>query len=275
MASIPVDSMEPDVEWQQRHSAVTRLTHWVRVVALACLMMSGLQIFNAYPRLHWGNIGSDHDSAWLEIGAMNGRGMVRAGNLEIDTTGLLGLSRQDGATEMKAFPGWATLPATRDLASARRWHFFWAWVFVINGLIYLAVEFASGRFRLRMFPSRDELAPAHLMNEIVSHAGLKFPKGEGARTYNVLQKIAYLAVLLGLLPLMVLTGLTMSPSFSATLPLAELFGGRQSARSLHFITMWLLVGFVLLHVGLVMLAGAWNLLRSMVTGRFAIRKGVY
>jgi thiosulfate reductase cytochrome b subunit len=266
---------DPAVRWQERHSPVARLTHWVRVLALSCLLLSGLQIFNAYPRLHWGNSGSSHDTAWLSISSEAGRGRLDIGPLSMDTTGLLGLSHSDGVIVHQAFPPVLTLPAVRDLASGRRWHFFWAWVFVVNGLLYLGVELASGRMQRRLFPSRAALAPRHLWHEVRTHARLRFPKSEGAVRYNVIQQLTYVAVLFGLLPLMVLTGLAMSPSFTATLPVDALFGGRQSARSVHFITMNLLLLFVFVHVLLVLLAGPWNLLRSMVTGRFAVRKGVW
>jgi thiosulfate reductase cytochrome b subunit len=109
----------------------------------------------------------------------------------------------------------------------------------------------------------------------LDHARFRFPRSEGARGYNSIQKLSYAAVVFLLLPLMVLTGLAMSPSVSATLPVAELFGGRQSARSLHFIGMTLLLLFVIVHVGLVLTTGFSNLMRSMITGRFAIRRGVW
>ncbi len=265
------------VSWQQRHTLVTRGTHWLRLVAMLCLIGSGLQIFNAYPRLHWGHSGNSHDAAWLEIGAMGSpaKGMVRIGGLDIETTGVLGVRVQDGRPVLLAFPGEVTIPGERDLASGRRWHFFWAWVFVLNGLLYLGLGLASGSLQKKMFPTRAQLAPAHLWHEIKEHARFRFPRSEGALDYNVIQKLTYLVVLFGLLPMMVLTGLTMSPSVSATVPLADLFGGRQSARSLHFISMWLIIGFVIVHVGLVLFTGFWNLMRSMLTGTFAYRKGVW
>ena len=123
--------------------------------------------------------------------------------------------------EQRGFPAWATIPSYRSLADGRRWHFFFAWLFVINGLVYLAVE--PGRrppAHATCWPTRDQLAPRHILHEIATHARLRFPKGEAARRYNVLQKLTYLAVILVLLPLMVLTGLTMSPGFNADASLA-------------------------------------------------------
>ncbi|HWA62188.1 MAG TPA: cytochrome b/b6 domain-containing protein, partial [Caulobacteraceae bacterium] len=125
--------------------------------------------------------------------------------------------------------------------------------------------------RRDLVPTRDQLKPGHVLHEILDHARLRFPKGEEARRYNVLQKGAYLGVVLVLLPLMLLTGMTMSPSLDATFPwLLDLFGGRQSARSIHFITASLIVAFVAVHLVMVVLSGLWNNLRSMITGRYAI-----
>ena len=260
-----------------RHSGVVRITHWINVLSLALLLMSGAQIFNAYPRLHWGDYGANFDPAALEIrsyrDAAGWRGQVRFGMLPIDTTGVLGASRQGGAGALapRAFPSWITIPSYQDLATGRRWHFFWAWVFVLNGLVYLASGFARRHFARDLCPTRAEVAPRHLWQEIADHARLRFAKGDAARHYNVLQKLTYLVVIFVLLPLMVLTGLSMSPGMDAALPfLPELFGGRPSARTLHFITASLLVAFVVVHLVMVVASGLWNNLRSMITGRYAI-----
>lgn len=223
-----------------RHAAIVRITHWVNAICLGFLLPSGLQIFNAWPSLYWGQYGADADPALLSIAG---------------------------------FPAWLTLPSFQDLAAGRRWHLFFAWVFVINGLVYLAYSLWSGHLRRDLVPRNAELAPRHLWREIVDHARLRFPKGEQARRYNVLQKLSYAGVALVLLPLMVLTGLTMSPGMNAAAPfLLDLFGGRQSARTIHFISAALVVLFVLVHLAMVLLSGVWNNLRSMITGRYAIQE---
>ncbi|SON57735.1 thiosulfate reductase cytochrome B subunit [Hartmannibacter diazotrophicus] len=262
----------------RRHSVATRLTHWLNVLCLSVLLLSGLQIFNAYPRLHWGQYGADADPAFLTIGAgeSNGdpRGYVRIGSISVPTTGVLGLSKIDGEWTPRAFPSWLTLPSYQDLAAGRRWHFFFAWAFVINGLVYLGYGLLSGHFLRDLAPDRHELAPGHIWRETLDHARLRFPSGEQARRYNTLQKLAYIAVIAGLLPLMVLTGLTMSPGVDAAFPvLLDIFGGRQTARTLHFITASLLVLFVVIHVAMVILSGPWNNVRAMITGRYVIRQG--
>ena len=261
----------------RRHAVVTRLTHWLNVLCLSFLLLSGLQIFNAYPRLHWGQYGADADPAFVTIGARqrNGepQGLVEIGDVSLPTTGVLGLSKLEGEWTPRAFPAWLTLPSYQDLAAGRRWHFFFAWAFVINGLVYLGYGLGSRHFRRDLAPDRHELAPRHLWREIVNHARLRFPSGDEARRYNALQKLAYIAVVAILLPLMLLTGLTMSPGMDAAFPLLlDIFGGRQAARALHFITASLLVLFVIVHVAMVILSGPLNNMRSMITGRYAIRE---
>lgn len=260
----------------RRHSAAVRVTHWINALCLALLLFSGLQIFNAHPALYWGQWGFGGEGAVVEIGAVSDgdalRGVTRVGGLAFTTTGVLGISAgPDGAPEERAFPSWLTIPGYRDLSAGRLWHFFFAWLLVFNGLFYLVHGVLSGHVRRGLLPSVEQLAPRHLLREIADHARLRFPKGEEARRYNTLQKLAYLAVVFMLLPGMVATGLAMSPGMDAAFPwLPDLFGGRQSARTLHFITASLLVLFVAVHVAMVVASGAWNNLRSMVTGRYAI-----
>jgi thiosulfate reductase cytochrome b subunit len=257
-----------------RHAAVTRLTHWVNVLALTLLLMSGLNIFGAHPALYWGQK-STFAHPWVAIGAeMKGDDMVgvtQIGSTKFNTTGVLGYSGKVGSREPVAFPSWATVPSQRDLADARHWHFFFAWLFVANGLVYWLVGLIGGHIRRDLLPTKRDVAPKNLWHEVVTHARLKFPKGEEARHYNVLQKGAYLGVVLVLLPAMVLTGLCMSPGFNAAAPwLVDVFGGRQSARTIHFLTAFTIVGFVLLHLFMVVASGTWNNIRSMITGRYAI-----
>ena len=258
-----------------RHSALVRITHWINVFCFSLLLMTGAQIFNAHPRLYWGEYGADNDHAWLSIDSQQSgagwRGVVHLGSLTIESTGLLGASKEGGALAPRGFPAWLTVPSYQDLAAGRRWHFFFAWLFAINGAVYLVGGLVTRHFRRDLLPTKAELAPAHLVKEVVDHAKLDFPKGEAARHYNVLQKLTYMGVAFVLLPLMVLTGLTMSPGMdSAFHILLDVFGGRPSARSLHFICASLLVAFVVVHVVMVLVSGVWNNLRSMITGKYAI-----
>lgn len=258
----------------KRHSGVTRITHWLNVLALSFLLLSGLQIFNAHPALYWGQKAT-FAKPWIAMTAeMSGgqpRGITQIGSAKFDTTGVLGYSGKGEAAEARGFPAWLTIPTYRSLADGRHWHFFFAWLFVINGLIYLAWGLIAGHIRKDLWPTRAQLSPRHILHEISTHARLRFPKGEEARVYNILQKLTYLAVILLLLPLMLLTGLTMSPGFDAALPgLVAFFGGRQSARTIHFICAELIVLFVAVHLFMVVASGLWNNIRSMITGRYAI-----
>ncbi|MHB8285026.1 MAG: cytochrome b/b6 domain-containing protein [Caulobacteraceae bacterium] len=256
-----------------RHRFVVRLTHWVNALCLLLLLMSGLQIFNAHPGLYWGKQGDDYAHALVAIGEVDTprgpRGVTRVGALSLDTTGLLGLSKVDGQPAARAWPAWLTLPRDQNLAAGRQWHFLAAWILVANGLIYLIWSFASRHVQRDLWPTGPDLRG--FGRSVLDHIRLKHPKGEAARRYNVLQKLAYLTVVFVFLPMMVATGLTMSPGFDAIAPfLLSLFGGRQSARTLHFLAASGLVAFVIVHVVEVVLAGPVNELRSMITGRYAL-----
>jgi thiosulfate reductase cytochrome b subunit len=257
-----------------RHALLVRITHWVNVVCLLVLLLSGLQIFNAHSTLYFGSK-SDPDRAVLSMRAVRRDdgayvGLTTIGSTTFDTTGVLGLSRDpDGKLQSRGFPDWITLPTYRDLATGRRWHFFFAWLFVLNGLAYLVYAIVSGHVRRDLSPSGGELR--HIGHSAWEHIRFRFPRGEEAKHYNVLQKLAYLAVIFGLLPLVILTGLTMSPALDAAFPvLLDIFGGRQSARTIHFLCATGIVLFVLVHVFMVLVSGVWNNLRSMITGRYVI-----
>jgi thiosulfate reductase cytochrome b subunit len=141
---------------------------------------------------------------------------------------------------------------------------------VINGLVYLGYSIGSRHLRRDLSPSRGQLS--HIGREILNHLRFRFPKGEAAKQYNVLQKLTYLAVLI-LLAVMVLAGLTMSPQMDTAFPvLLHAFDGRQSARTIHFVIAFALLAFVLIHVFMVLVSGVWNNMRSMITGRYAIER---
>ncbi|WP_242098682.1 cytochrome b/b6 domain-containing protein [Sphingomonas sp. CROZ-RG-20F-R02-07] len=254
-----------DLVYRQRRPV--RLWHWINAVSVIVMLMSGLMIFNAHPQLYWGQYGANHERPWLEIGAREGSGFLRIGAANIPTTGVLGIS---GGEEL-AFPALVTIPSSYDLAAARQWHFAFAWLLVIPGILFWLWGLASRHVQRDLAPTAAELRPRHLWRDIKDHARLRFHTGEAARRYNILQKLSYLGVLFGLLPAMVLTGLTMSPGLDAAWPwLLDLFGGRQSARSIHFICAGLLVAFIIVHLLMVVLAGPLNELRSIVTGWYRL-----
>jgi thiosulfate reductase cytochrome b subunit len=260
--------------WRFRHPLFVRLSHWLNVVSLPVLLMSGFQIFNAHPALYWGER-SDRDRPILAmkgVPAESGelRGVTTLFGYPFDTTGLFGASRTDGdILTRRGFPEWATLPARQWLAMGRRWHFFFAWIFVINGLIFAALSVASRHLWSDLLPKKDDLRK--IGPSIRDHFLFRHPVGEEAARYNVLQKIAYTGVVFILGPLILLTGLTMSPNINAAAPiLLTLFGGRQSARTIHFIAAFSFIGYTVVHVVMVAITGFWNNLRSMITGKYLL-----
>ena len=262
-----------------RHTFPVRLMHWTNVVALTILLMSGLQIFNAHPRLYWAGKSSYTGAPpILEIGARQSEeaGMVGTTQIfgrEFVTTGVLGASNNAmGEPSARGFPWWATIPDNPWLSMARAWHFFFAWVLLVNGVGYVAYSAASRHLARDLAPDRKDWRS--IGQSIRDHLRFRHLQGEAAKRYNVLQKLAYLAVIFILLPLIILMGLAMSPWMDSALPgWVDLFGGRQAARTIHFVVAWLLVAFVLIHVFEVIVSGLWNHLRSMITGRYRIGTG--
>ena len=255
-----------------RHGLPTRIWHWLNAAVILVMLMSGLMIFNAHPRLYWGQYGANPDYAWLQIGNLGEQGFLRVGDHAIHTTGVLGSWGGPGdQTVYTAFPGWLTIPSTYDLAGSRHWHLTFAWLFVTAIVLYWIFGLGNRHIWRDLLPSRHELTPRHILEDLKSHALLRFPKGEKARRYNTLQKLSYLGVVFVLIPLQILTGLTMSPAMNAAWPwLVDAFGGRQSARSIHFIVAMLLVLFFLVHILMVVLAGPINEVWSMITGNYRL-----
>ncbi|MEO6102566.1 MAG: cytochrome b/b6 domain-containing protein [Pseudoxanthomonas sp.] len=261
-------------ELTYRHRLPVRIMHWINVICLVALFMSGLQIFNAHPALYWGQ-DSRFDQPALALKAMrapNGeiRGITQVGSFRADTTGVLGASKnQSGVIQARGFPAWATIPGPRSLADGRSWHFFFVWLFVINGLAFWLWTWRSRHFRQDLAPSGTELRG--IGHSIGQHLRFKHPTGVEAARYNVLQKLAYLAVIFVFGPGIVLMGLAMSPHLDSVLGwMVDLVGGRQSARTWHFIIAFSLLAFVLVHVFMVLVSGPLNQLRSMITGRYRI-----
>ena len=234
MDSLP-DTAGPTVK---RHRLSTRLWHWLNALLLYILFASGLGIFNAHPRLYWGHYGANFDRAWLEL---------------------------------ERFGSWSTLPASYNLALSRHWHLAAAPIFAFALLAYMLWSLANRHVSRDLAFRKGELAPRHVWQDIRDHARLRFPTGAAALRYNALQKASYIGVIFVALPLVILTGLTMSPGMNAAWPwLVDLFGGRQSARSLHFIAAFALAAFFLVHILMVLLAGPLNEIRAMITGRYRV-----
>jgi Ni/Fe-hydrogenase b-type cytochrome subunit len=224
----------PAPRFVYRHRLATRLWHWLNAGAVLVLIASGLMISNAHPRLYWGHYGANFDAAWLEL---------------------------------PRFPGWATLPSSYSLSGARHWHLFFALVLAFGLLGHLVIGLLNGHLRRDLRIRAAELTPRHLWADLRAHWALRFHDPAHPHAYNIFQKLSYAGVIFVLTPLLILTGLALSPGMAAAWPwLIDLFGGRQSARSLHFIAMAALTGFVLVHLTLVILARPLAEVRSMLTG---------
>jgi Ni/Fe-hydrogenase b-type cytochrome subunit len=224
-------------ELVKRHRISTRLWHWINAIAVIVLLMSGLTISNAHPHLYWGEFGANFDHAWYNP---------------------------------PHFPAWATIPSGYNLALARTWHLAFAWVLAFGLLLYLIASLITRHIQRDLTLSRAELRPSHIWADIKDHIRLRFPAGAAALHYNILQKLTYILVIFILIPLLIVTGLGLSPGFNAILPIPDLFGGRATVRSVHFICAGGIALFIVVHLMLVLLAGPYNEIRSMITGRYRI-----
>ncbi len=257
-----------------RQSIWTRLTHWTWAICLFFLLLSGLQIFNAHPNLYIGQqSGFEFDNAVLRIGAVNTpegpRGQTTLFGQTYDTTGVLGMSGPEASPVYTAFPGAVTIPSFRDLATGRVVHFFFGWIFVAALFVWFLASFINGHLRRDILPKGSDVRG--LPGDVLDHARFRFHHG---RTYSPLQKLSYFTIFFVLFPLIILTGLTMSPGMDAAWPwLLDVFGGRQTARTIHFVVMVLLVLFFIVHIMMVLLAGPLNELRSMITGWYRTSPG--
>ena len=255
--------MEPLV---YRHNRITRLTHWINAIALMILFMSGLQIFNAFPHLHWGNKAEPGETLFTiaatdEDGAV--RGYTEVLGHRIDTTGVLGVQFTESGPLARAFPTWITIPGFFWLAGGRRWHFFFGWLFALNGLLYFVYNILTGHMRKFLFTPRDAVkVPAMILYYL--HLRRESPQDS---EYNPLQKMAYTGVFVILTPLVLLSGMAMSPQLNVAFHwMPAMFGGRQAARTVHFLLAFGFVSFTFGHVFMVLTTGLFNNMRSMVTG---------
>lgn len=256
-----------------RQTLATRITHWTWALCLFFLLLSGLQIFNAHPTLYLGaQSGFEFNNSVLAIAGSNTdsipKGTTTVFGRVFDTTGVFGISNENGRSAQRAFPAWATIPSQQDLATGRVVHFFFAWLLVFTLIAWIVASVANGHLRRDIVPSAKDIR--RLPQDILNHLRLRFDSGS---RYNVLQKLSYAGVLLVLLPLMILTGLCMSPGMNAFVPwLVDLFGGRQTARTIHFVVMTLLILFFAVHILMVLAAGPINEMRSMITGWYKSRR---
>jgi thiosulfate reductase cytochrome b subunit len=258
----------------RRHSITVRVTHWAAFLAILILTMSGLQIFNAAPYLD----ASDKSDPAHRVLAIEGQDLPGGGSLgtvtilghTFTTTHFLGYTDDgQGSEAARAFPGWITFPGYQDLASGRRWHFFFAWIMVLAGVIYVGVGAARGELALLILRPSD--LPKMWPMQAYYLKLRKEPPDHGK--YNPLQKAGYTAVIFLLAPFVVITGLALAPGFDAIAkPVLWVLGGRQFARTWHFVSMILLTVFFFGHVFLVASTGFLNNMRSMTLGSYRLGK---
>jgi len=225
---------------QKRHHGLVRMTHWLTVIAFCALLVSGGEIVLSHPRFYWGKTGNVNTRPWLNLHLPSSRSSVPTGYGYV-------LPDQNG---------WS-----------RYLHFEAAWLLVGTGVLYGLWGILTGHFRRAVVPDPRDLSPKSLTASIVRHTRFVRPSADEAWSYNVLQRLAYLAVIFVLFPLMVWSGLAMSFAFTSAFPLtASLLGGHQTARSLHFLTTIMPVGFLAVYVGMVVLSGFRSRTRAMITG---------
>jgi thiosulfate reductase cytochrome b subunit len=226
---------------RSRHSLVVRVTHWITAIAFLALLVTGVEILISHPRFYWGEAGNVHTPALFKLPIPSSRATVPTGYGYV-------LPDQNG---------WS-----------RYLHFQSAWVAVLTGLLYVAFGFVSGHFRRNLVPDRADLSARGFSTVIAQHLRLR-PGGEDdGWSYNVLQRVTYLFVIFVLFPLVIWTGLAMSPAIASAFPAAvSVLGGQQSARTIHFFVSIFLVLFLLVHVIMVCIAGFGNRMRAMIGGR--------
>lgn len=264
-----------------RHPVAVRLWHWLTASAVVGLLFTGFNIFNIHPRLYWGEVGNAHTRPIIALESSEVGGPrptthptpteLRVGSHRWDVTGHFGTvvdAGEDGLYFMIV-----DTPESWHFGGMRAWHFVFAWLLVLAWACYVLYLLLGGGLRRRLLPHAQQLTARAIGRDLWDHLRLRPPRGEAARRYNLLQKLSYLVVLFGLIPLFVLTGLTMSNAVTARFPeLYGLFGGRQSARTLHALCALALLLFVLVHLAQLFVAGFMNEVRSMITGYFDLRR---
>jgi thiosulfate reductase cytochrome b subunit len=234
------DATHEQSERPLRHEAFVRITHWITALAFFALLLTGVEILISHPRFYWGETGNSGTPALFTIPIPSSRSSVPTGYGYV-------LPDQNG---------WS-----------RYLHFQAAWAAILTGLVYAMAGVWTGHFRRNLVPAARDTRWASLRDVIKRHLRVAPPDAADAHSYNVLQRIAYLSVIVLLFPLVILTGLAMSPAFNAAMPLVvDSFGGRQSARTLHFFVSGLLLLFLVVHVAMVLLSGFRARMRGMITG---------
>jgi thiosulfate reductase cytochrome b subunit len=224
-----------------RHSALVRVTHWITTLCFLALLISGFGILISHPRFYWGETGNINTTPLFKIPIPASRNLVPTG---------YGFVLPD-------LNGWG-----------RYLHFQAAWIVVLTGVLYVIYSLLTGHLQKNLFPRKADFSWRVFSSEIASHLRFARPPAAEAWSYNLLQRIAYLFLIVILFPVVVWTGLAMSPAFVSVVPATvTAFGGQQSARTIHFFLTLALLLFLLIHLVMIGLAGFWNRTQPMITGR--------
>ena len=254
-AAVPSSSSESFTR-SEGHRRWVRICHWIGVLSFFTLGVTGVFILAVHPRLYWGEVGNDLMPALLEIPISDNH---RPGEFE-QTVSFTDVSDT-------AFSANRTYEIFNQNGWGRSLHFLAAWFIVIVGLFYLLAGLISGHIKRDLVPGVRELAPRALWQDLKIHVALQFGSAGGGPPYGLLQRCAYASVAFVALPLMLITGLAMSPAVTAAFPiLLDVFGGYQSARTIHFFGFAALVLFLVVHVAMVVLTGFRQQLRAMLLG---------
>jgi len=239
-----------------RHTRWVRISHWIGTVGFITLAFTGFVILMAHPRLYWGEVGNDLTPALIELPISRNH---QHGGWE----------KSVAIFEEQSSP--VSANRTYDIFNKNGWgrslHFLAAWVLVFTGALYLLAGVFTGHFRRHLVPPPAELAPRRFWRDLKEHLQLRIPRSTGGPQYGPLQKCSYFAVVFLALPLAVVTGLAMSPAINIAYPfLTGMFGGFQSARTVHFFAFVALLLFVLVHTGMVIKSGFKRQMRAMTFG---------
>jgi len=238
------------------HSRWIRISHWILALSVLTLAYTGVVILMAHPRLYWGAVGNDLTPALFELPISRN---YKHGGWAAPVTFVAGAKPIVSAAR--------TYDIFNENGWARSLHFLAAWFLVVIALIYLSAGLAGGHLRRNLIPRARDLKPRLLWRDVVTHLHLPMPRASGGPPYGLLQKLAYFGVVFVMLPLIVVTGLTMSPAVTAAYPaLLDLFGGSQSARTIHFFAFVALVLFLIAHVAMVAMTGFKRQMHAMILG---------
>jgi thiosulfate reductase cytochrome b subunit len=240
----------------RRHALWVRVSHWIVTASVLTLVFSGFEILMVHPRLYWGEAGNDLTRAWLELPIS--RNYKHGGW----STPVPFFENAGGPVSARR-----TYQIFNQNGWGRSLHFLAAWGMLLPGAIYLVIGLFRGHFRAHIWPGARELAPRHILRDVVDHVYFRIPPASGGPQYGVLQKTSYALVIFVAAPMMVLSGVTMAPAFTAAFPaLLDIFGGYQSARTIHFLTFVSLALFVSVHVVMVIASGFRRQIRGMTVG---------